>query len=75
MKTKMKWMMTLKIWVVIFPSITLFLSLFGPALSMLPLYQRTFILTVVLVPWMVFIGLPLIDTFIRLFSKDQNEEL
>ena len=67
--------MTLKIWVVIFPSITLFLLLFGPALSMLPLYQRTFILTVVLVPWMVFIGLPLIDTFIRLFSRDQNEEL
>ena len=61
--------MTLKIWVVIFPSITLFLSLFGPALSMLPLYQRTFILTVVLVPWMVFVGLPVIDAVIHRISK------
>lgn len=67
--------MTLKIWVIIFPSITLFLSLFGPALAMLPLYQRTFILTVVLVPWMVFIGLPLIDTFIHLFSKNHKGQL
>jgi antibiotic biosynthesis monooxygenase (ABM) superfamily enzyme len=71
MKTKMKWMMALKIWVVIFPSITLFLSWFGPALSMLPLYQRTFILTVVLVPWMVFVGLPAIDAVTnRIFKRN-----
>ncbi|MBT1706658.1 hypothetical protein KK062_00405 [Fulvivirgaceae bacterium PWU5] len=71
MKTKMKWMMTLKIWVVIFPSITLFLSMFGPALSALPLYQRTFLLTVVLVPWMVFVGLPVIDAVIhRIFKRN-----
>lgn len=69
MKTKMKWMMTLKIWVVIFPSITLFLSVFGPALSALPLYQRTFLLTVVLVPWMVFVGLPFIDAVIHQIFK------
>jgi hypothetical protein len=35
----------------------------------LPLYQRTFILTVVLVPWMVFIGLPVIDAVIHRISK------
>jgi hypothetical protein len=29
----------------------------------------------VLVPWMVFIGLPLIDTFIHLFSKNQKRRL
>lgn len=56
--------MALKIWVIIFPSLTLFLSLFGPALMVLPLYQRTFILTVVLVPWMVFVGLPALDAVI-----------
>jgi antibiotic biosynthesis monooxygenase (ABM) superfamily enzyme len=65
MKVKMKLMMALKIWVIIFPSITLFLLFFGPALSALPLYQRTFILTVVLVPWMVFIGLPALDAIIH----------
>ena len=60
--------MSLKIWAVIYPSITLFLSLFGEALSALPLYQRTFILTVSLVPWMMFIGVPMLDVFINRLS-------
>ncbi len=65
MKTKAILLMALKIWVVIYPSITLFLFLFGQQLSVLPLYQRTFILTVSLVPWMMFIGLPFLDFLIR----------
>jgi antibiotic biosynthesis monooxygenase (ABM) superfamily enzyme len=66
MKTKNKLIASFKIWVVIYPSITLFLFFFGKALSELPLYQRTFILTIALVPWIVFVGLPLLDFFIRL---------
>ncbi len=65
MKTKMKLIASLKIWVVIYPSITLFLSLLGPLLSPLPLYQRTFLLTITLVPWVVFIGIPLVDAILR----------
>lgn len=61
MKTKMKLIASLKIWLAIYPSITLFLFLFGEALSGLPLYVRTFILTLVLVPWIVFAGVPLVD--------------
>ncbi|RYF81510.1 MAG: hypothetical protein EON98_12270 [Chitinophagaceae bacterium] len=61
MKAKARLLMSLKIWLVIYPSITLFLFLFGQLLSSLPLYQRTFILTVSLVPWMIFIGVPLVD--------------
>jgi antibiotic biosynthesis monooxygenase (ABM) superfamily enzyme len=68
MKTKMKLIASLRIWVVIYPSITLFLYLFGEALSGLPLYLRTGILTLSLVPWMVFVGLPFVDIIIRLFS-------
>ncbi len=60
--------MSLKIWMVIYPSITLFLFLFGQQLSTLPLYQRTFILTISLVPWMMFIGVPVIDFLIRRLS-------
>ena len=60
---------SLKIWLVIYPSITLFLFLFGQQLSGLPLYQRTFILTISLVPWMMFIALPLLEFLIRQFSK------
>ena len=56
----MKLIAALKIWVVIYPSITLFLYLFGDLLSVLPLYQRTLLLTIILVPWMMFAGLPFV---------------
>ncbi|NML56700.1 hypothetical protein [Chryseobacterium cheonjiense] len=68
MKTRMKLMASLKIWLAIYPSITLLLFLFGKALNTLPIYQRAFILTVVLVPFIVFIGVPLVDFIIRQFS-------
>lgn len=61
----MKLLASLKIWVVIYPSITLFLYLFGESLAALPLYQRTFLLTVSLVPWIVFVGVPLVDSILR----------
>lgn len=72
MKTKMKLIASLKIWAVIYPSITLFLHLFGNVLSPLPLYQRTFLLTISLVPWIVFVGVPFVDKIIRLFSAETN---
>ena len=73
MKTKAKLMASLKIWVVIYPSITLFLYLFGEALSGLPLYQRTLLLTLSLVPWIVFVGLPFVNLIVDLISpKNEN---
>jgi antibiotic biosynthesis monooxygenase (ABM) superfamily enzyme len=73
MKTKARLIAALKIWVVIYPSITLLLFLLGPQLSSMPLYQRTFILTIVLVPWMIFIGVPFVDAIIRrASSKNQG---
>jgi len=65
MKAKARLLMSLKIWLVIYPSITLFLFLFGQQLSSLPLYQRTFILTISLVPWMMFVGVPFVDLLIQ----------
>lgn len=71
MNAKTRLFASLKIWLVIYPSITLFLFLFGERLSALPLYQRTFILTVSLVPWMMFAGLPLLELLLqRLFGKE-----
>jgi antibiotic biosynthesis monooxygenase (ABM) superfamily enzyme len=61
--------MALKIWTVIYPSITLFLLVVGPRLASLPLYQRTFILTFTLVPWMVFVGMPLLDMLVRRVAR------
>lgn len=69
MKTKMKLIASLKIWIVIYPSITFFLYLFGETLAVLPLYQRTCLLTLTLVPWMVFVGIPFVDLLIRLISS------
>ena len=68
MNTKAKLFASFKIWVVIYPSITLFLYLFGKELSAFPLYQRTFILTISLVPWMVFAGIPFVELLIRRYS-------
>lgn len=65
MKSKKKLIAALRIWVVIYPSITFFLYLFGAPLAALPLYQRTFLLTITLVPWMVFAGLPFLDTVVK----------
>ncbi len=74
MKTKMKLLASLKIWVVIYPSITLFLYLFGEGLSVLPLYQRTFLLTISLVPWIVFVGVPAVDLIIRLILPQSEKK-
>jgi len=65
----MKLIASLKIWIVIYPSITLFLTIFGEALSVLPLYQRTFLLTVTLVPWVVFVGVPILDSIIKMVNR------
>lgn len=73
MKTKMKLIASLKIWAVIYPSITLFLYFFGEAMSVLPLYQRTFLLTISLVPWIVFAGVPFVDLVIRMVSSKSEK--
>lgn len=68
MKTKMKLMAALKIWVAIYPSITLCLYLLSKSTLVLPLYIKTLFLTLILVPWVVFIGIPFIDFIMRQLS-------
>lgn len=68
MKTKFKLLATLKIWVAIYPSITLFQYFFSESLSSFPLYIRTLLLTLTLVPWVVFVGVPLVDIILRKLS-------
>ena len=64
--------MTAKIWMVIYPSITLFLFVFGTQLSALPLYLRTLILTLILVPWMTFAGIPALDFLLTRFRDKKK---
>ncbi|WP_212003637.1 hypothetical protein [Chitinophaga sp. HK235] len=73
MKTKAKLIASFKVWLVIYPSITLFLYLSGNTLSALPLYIRTLVMTLVLVPWMVFAGLPFVDTVLRNFISKPDD--
>lgn len=73
MKTKMKLLAALKIWIVIYPSSTLFFYLFGESLSVLPLYQRTLLLTIVLVPWIVFGGVPFVDSILGMISTKTDK--
>lgn len=73
MNTKSKIIQSIKIWVVIYPSITFFYVLFGSYLAQVPLYLRTLILTLILVPWMVFVGLPFIDLLLKgIFNNDKS---
>lgn len=66
---KFKFIQAIKVWIVIYPSITLFNILFGSYLSPFPIYIKTLILTMVLVPWMVFVGLPIVNAIQQKFSK------
>ena len=72
MNTKAKIIQSLKIWVIIYPSITLFYVLFGSYLSEIPLYLRTLILTLALVPWMVFVGLPVVQLLLNKISNNEK---
>lgn len=72
-KTKMKLIASLKIWVVIYPSITLFLYFLGNA-STVPLYLKTLMLTLILVPWIVFVGVPFVDFILRLLATKVDKK-
>jgi antibiotic biosynthesis monooxygenase (ABM) superfamily enzyme len=73
MTTKAKLIGSLKIWLVIYPSITLLLYFFGPSLAALPLYQRTLLLTIVLVPWIIFAGLPFVNLIGSMISPKSTK--
>ncbi|HEX2609160.1 MAG TPA: hypothetical protein VHK91_17385 [Flavisolibacter sp.] len=73
MKKQLKWIGALKIWIAIYPSLTVVNYVFGNQLLTLPVYLRTLVVTLILVPWMVFMALPLMNRLIdRLRSLDTN---
>jgi len=74
MKTKMKLIAALKIWVVIYPSITIFLYLLSKSSLDLPLYIKTLFLTLILVPWIVFVGVPFVDYILRRLSTEIDKK-
>jgi antibiotic biosynthesis monooxygenase (ABM) superfamily enzyme len=62
MKPPKKWKMAVMIWLAIFPLITTVFAVFGKYLMMIEfLPLRTFVITVALVPTMVFILIPILQ--------------
>lgn len=72
LKAKMK--LALKIWLAIYPSITLFLYFLGESLSAFSLPVKTLVLTLVLVPWIVFAGVPIVDFFLNLLENNGKNQ-
>ncbi len=69
MKIKPKLIASLKIWIAIYPLLTFFLYMFKDQLSEMPIYVRTFFVTITLVPIIVFIGIPFIDAVLSILTK------
>lgn len=72
MNTKSKIVQAIKVWIVIYPSITLFNLFFGSYLTDFQLHIKTLVLTLVLVPWMVFVGLPVVNKIQQKISKNEK---
>lgn len=66
MKPPPKWKTAVLIWVAIYPSITTLFMVFGDQLLLLPAAVRTLVLTLILVPLMVFVLLPALQ---KLFAR------
>lgn len=56
-------------WLAIYPTITLLLFILEPHINSLLLPFKTFVLTVIVVPIMTFIAVPLIKALIYRFKK------
>ena len=66
MKPPPKWKTAVLVWIAIYPSITILFLFFGEQLEQLPAPLRTLVLTLILVPLLVFVLLPLLHkTFAR----------
>jgi len=57
------------IWISIYPSITSIMILFGEDLAKLPIALRTLVLTIILVPLMVYVLVPFWTKVFAVFSK------
>ena len=69
MKPPPKWKTAVLIWLAIYPSITTLFLVFGDQLLLLPTPLRTLVLTLILVPLMVFVLLPALQ---KLFARWLN---
>jgi antibiotic biosynthesis monooxygenase (ABM) superfamily enzyme len=61
-KAPKKWKMAILVWIAIYPTITLLFAFFGDHFSRItPLPLRTLVITVIVVPIMIFCVIPLLQ--------------
>jgi antibiotic biosynthesis monooxygenase (ABM) superfamily enzyme len=58
MQTPKKWKMALLVWMAIFPTISIISIALGDWLAQLHLLLRTFMMSIILVPFMIFFAMP-----------------
>lgn len=58
MKPPKKWKMALLVWLVIYPTISVISIVLGPWLVQFHVLLRTFIMSIILVPFMIFLAMP-----------------
>lgn len=73
MKRSIEMKKVLIVWISIYPAITVILLLFGNELNSMPVFLRTFVLTVILVPLMVHILIPFWSKVFK-FVYEQTSE-
>ncbi|TAF32125.1 MAG: hypothetical protein EAZ57_10015 [Cytophagales bacterium] len=61
MQQPKKWKMALLVWAIIYPTISAITLLLGGWLSTLPVLARTFVMSSLLVPFMIFIAMPFLS--------------
>jgi hypothetical protein len=70
MKPPKKWKMAIIIWIAIYPTITLLFLFFGKYFNTInPLPIRTFVITVIVVPLMVFAIMPFLQKLMAEWLK------
>lgn len=66
-----KWKMAVLVWIAIYPTITLLLALLGDQFALIaPLPLRTFVLTIIVVPLMVFSIMPAMQRLLSNWLKN-----
>jgi antibiotic biosynthesis monooxygenase (ABM) superfamily enzyme len=71
LRSPQKWKMAVLVWAAIYPTITILFALLGDHLARItPLPLRTFVITITVVPLMVFLIIPLLQRLLGHWLKN-----
>jgi antibiotic biosynthesis monooxygenase (ABM) superfamily enzyme len=69
-----RWKTAVVVWLAIYPTITLVLWLAGPSIASWPLGLRTLAITVVVVPLMVYVLIPVFQRLLRPWLRPPRQQ-